>query len=422
MSVVISQNDKRILRELAKKQLDLAKREENQKRIKQWYEHNSLKGDRPLIHLEMGSFEQEILPDRMQCVGEYARMIEKRLLSNFLNQELFDDDRVTPDCYEMNYDSWFILFNIPIEVEHTKARDGSISVGHHFKSVIKDLETDYHKLGETVYGVDINATLARKNILEELIGDILPVQLQMNGLYSVPTQMLVHFMSMEDMMYNMYDYPELFKEMMQRIAKDTINYYRYLEEKRVILPTVGHEALGQGSWCYNTELPGWAEYNQRIFTTKDVWGFMDSQETVGISPEMYEEYIFPCYQKIADQYGLLSYGCCEKVDPIWDNCISKLTNLRKVSISPWCNEEFMGERLRGSKVIYHRKPSPNYLGIGNVLEEEAVRCHIRKSLNAAQGCKMEIAQRDVYTINHDIDKARRYVKIIREEIENHWKA
>ena len=81
----------------------------------------------------------------------------------------------------------------------------------------------------------------------------------------------------------------------------------------------------------------------------------------------------------------------------------------------------MGGRLRGSNVIYHRKPSPNFLGVNAVLDEEAVREHIRKSLHAARGCRMEITQRDVYTINHDIGKARRYVEIIRQEIENHWK-
>ena len=242
----------------------------------------------------------------------------------------------------------------------------------------------------------------------------------MDCLYSVPTQMVVHFMSMENMMFNMYDYPDLFKEMMGRIADDTLAYYRMLEEKRLILPTTGFEGVGQGSWSFTDELPGEEEWKKRPFTTKDVWGFMDSQETVGISPEMYEEFIFPCYKKISEQFGLLSYGCCEPANPIWDRCISKLTNLRKVSISPWCDEEFMGERLRGSKVIYHRKPSPNFLGVGTTLDEEAFREHIRKSLKAARGCEMEITQRDVYTINHDIPKAKRYVEIIREEIEDHW--
>lgn len=227
-------------------------------------------------------------------------------------------------------------------------------------------------------------------------------------------------MSMENMMFNMYDYPELFKEMMDRIAEDTLAYYKFLEEKHLILPTVSYEGVGQGTWAFTKELPGYDQIGKKIFTPKDVWGFMDSQETVGISPKMYEEFIFPCYKKISGQYGMLSYGCCEPVHPIWDRCISKLENLRKVSISPWCDEKFMGERLQGSKVIYQRKPSPNYLGVGTQLDEEALRQHIDTTLEAAKGCKLEITQRDVYTINKDISKARRYVSIIREEIAKYW--
>lgn len=411
----IDDQDRVILRELAKKQHEYSQMESNQKRVKEWYAHNSLKGERPMIHLEMWTFAQEILPQRLKCTGEFAREVETNLYCNFLNQELFDDDRVTPDYYALNYDTHFDLFNIKIEKHNAEG-----SVGHQFVSVVEDLEDDYDKLEDTDFGVDVETTMAKKQAIEECIGDILPVNLTMDCLYSVPTQMIVHFMKMENMMYNIYDYPELFKEMMDRVANDTLAYYRMLEEKRLILPTVGGESLGQGSWCYNHELPDWEEAKKRSLTTKDVWGFMDSQETVGISPAMFEEFIFPCYKKISEQYGLLSYGCCEPVDPIWDNCISKLENLRKVSISPWCNEEFMGERLRGSKVIYHRKPSPNFLGIGTTLDEEAVRAHIRASLMAAKGCKMEITQRDVYSINHDIAKAKRYVDIIKEEIENCW--
>jgi hypothetical protein len=242
----------------------------------------------------------------------------------------------------------------------------------------------------------------------------------MNCLYSVPTQDLVHIMSMESMMYNMMDYPELFTEMMDRIADYVFTFYDLLEQKAVILPTASHDNLGNGSLCYTDELPDGKEREKRPFTTRDVWGFMDSQETVGISPAMFEEFIFPCYQKIASRYGLLSYGCCEPVDKIWDSCLSKLENLRKLSISPWADEEFMGERLAGSGVIYFRKPSPNFLGVDKILDEDATRAHIRKTLIATKGCKVEIAQRDVYTIHNDIAKARRYVEIIREEIEKNW--
>ena len=421
MEYIISAQDREILREVAKKQLELANKESNKERIKLWYKHNALQGDRPMIHLEMWTFAQEILPQRLKCTGAFAKQVETMLYCNFLNQELFDDDRVTPDYFPLNYDTNFELFSIKINKQNATDAEGNQSVGHHFESIVEDLEDDYDKLKETTYGVDLETTEKKKKAIEEAIGDILPVKLQMDCLYSVPTQMLVHFMSMENMMFAMYDYPELFKEMMGRIADDTLAYYRMLEEKRLIMPTTSFESVGQGTWSFTNELPSWDEWEKRPFTTKDVWGFMDSQETVGISPAMYEEFIFPCYKKISEQYGLLSYGCCEPVDPIWDNCISKLTNLRKVSISPWCKEEVMGEKLKGSKVIYHRKPSPNFLGVDPVLDEAAFREHIRKSLYAARGCKMEITQRDVYTIHNNIDKARRYVEIIRQEIENNWK-
>ena len=407
---MIDGKDRMILRELAKKQYEYSQTEKNKNRIREWTDHNSLQGKRPMIHLELWTFAQEIIPQRLQCKGEFARDVETKLYCNFLNQELFDDDRVTPDYYPLPYDTHFTLFNIPIKKHNSVG-----SVGHEFISVVEDLEDDYVKLQATDYGVDMESTMLKKQALEEAFGDILPVRVQMVCLYSVPTQMIVHFMKMENMMFNIYDYPELFKEMMNRIADDTLAYYRMLEEKHLILPTTGGESLGQGSWCYNRELPGEEEAKIRPLTTRDVWGFMDSQETVGLSPEMFEEFIFPCYKKISEQYGLLSYGCCEPVDPIWENCISKLENLRKVSISPWCNEEYMGERLKGSKTIFHRKPSPNYLGVGTVLDEEAVRESIRKTMKASEGCKLEITQRDVYTINNDPKKAKRYVDIIKAE-------
>lgn len=294
-------------------------------------------------------------------------------------------------------------------------------MGHHFVSVVEELEEDYDKLKKSTFGVNLESTETKRQQIEEAIGNILPVRMSMDCLYSVPTQMLVHFMSMENMMFNMYDYPELFKEMMDRIVDDTLSYYRFLEEKKLILPTVSYEDVGQGTWAFTNKLPGYDEIRKRDFTTKDVWGFMDSQETVGISPQMFEKFIFPCYKKISEQYGILSYGCCEPVHPIWDSCISKLKNLRKVSISPWCDEAFMGERLRGSNVIYQRKPSPNFWGVGANLDEDALRKHIDATLEAAQGCKLEITQRDVYTINHDLSKAHRYVEILREEIDKKWK-
>ena len=112
---------------------------------------------------------------------------------------------------------------------------------------------------------------------------------------------------------------------------------------------------------------------------------------------------------------MLSYGCCEPVDKIWDSCLSTLPNMRKISISPWCDEAFMGERLCGSNIVYHRKPRATYLGVGTSLDEEGLRASIRKTLDCAKGCTIEFTQRDVYTVNNDVNKVKRYVDIVKGE-------
>ena len=80
----------------------------------------------------------------------------------------------------------------------------------------------------------------------------------------------------------------------------------------------------------------------------------------------------------------------------------------------------MGEALRGKRIVFHRKPSPNFLGVNTALDENAVTAHIKKTLKAAAGCTLEITQRDVYTIHNDLNKACRYVKLIRECIDQYW--
>jgi len=412
----INQHDKTILRNLASRQRAYAESERNKSLIEKWKSHNAFKGEKPLIHLELGTFAQEVVDVRMLCEGKTARRFERALLSNFLNFELFEDDKVVPDSYHIFHHTGFTPLGIEDKV--TYAKEGGL--GHHFEETISDLEADFHLIKHVDPVYDKEGTMAEMDLANDTFGDILPVKLAMNSLVSSLTQKLIHIMGMQTTFTSMYDYPELFHKMMRALTDDTIGYFRFLERENLMLPTVGCEDLDQGSLCFTDELPGESVLKQRPLVSRDVWGYMDSQETVGVSPDMFGEFYYPYYLEVSKQFGLLSYGCCEPVDPLWDRFISNFENLRKVSISPWCNEEFMGERLDGKKIMYHRKPSPNFLGVGAVLDEDGLRAHIRKSLKAAKGCKMEITQRDVYTINHDIGKAKRFIEIIRDEIEKNW--
>ena len=91
-----------------------------------------------------------------------------------------------------------------------------------------------------------------------------------------------------------------------------------------------------------------------------------------------------------------------------------------MSISPWCDEEFMGERLQGSDIIYHRKPSYIYLGVGSELDVDAFIKDMIKTLKAAKGCKLEFAFRCIYTLTGNREKPRQAIKILRNLIDEYW--
>ena len=410
----MTNKDRERLRYLAAHQLEIANSPKNLERVELWKRHNMYKGERPPIHIEVGTFAHEAINPLLQCEDEYARWVEYKLIHNFINLEEFDDDRVVPPYFQQTYDIYFTLFGHHIKQTVVKKDDGT-EMGHHFEHIIDDLGDDFHLIkSPSVFGVNKESTYKKQEQFNDIFGDILPVRLVSDGLYSTPTQHVVHMMGMENMLYSMYDYPDEFKEMMDRIADDYIAYFKHLEAENVLLQNNSFEWICQGSMGFYDEEP-----KQGQIKTNDLWGFMDSQETVGISPEMFREFIFPCYNKIASVFGRLSYGCCEPVNTFWKD-IKTLPNLKKVSISPWCDEDFMAEQLRNSGIIYHRKPNPTYLGVGIRLDEDAFRQHIEKTIKTARGCKLEICQRDVYTVNKDMDRVRRYVQIIREAIDKYW--
>lgn len=414
---LITDEERIYLRELAKKQLEYSMLPIMKEREKLWYQHNDLKVNHPMIHFEMYTFQNDILPE-LKCISDAARDIEFFINRIIINHELIGDDKIVPDYFPISWRRNFVLFGLDIERRHAVDSQGR-NLGFHTMYPISDLNKDIHMLGQTTYSVDRDATLKWKAFVEDIIGDILPVRITMGSLGASLSQNIVNLMGMETMLYTLIDYPDMFHDVMKRMTNDYIDHMRWLENENLLVLNNGNDGVAQGTFGFTDELPG-ADYTGDRVKTNNTWGYMDSQETVSISPEMFGEFFAPYYSKIAENFGLLNYACCEPVHTIWEKYVSKFHGLRKVSISPWCDEEYMGNMLRGSNVIFHRKPSPNYVGVGKEFDEAGFAEHILKTINCAKGCRLEFSFRDVYTLNGDISKPRRAVKIVRDLIEKHW--
>ena len=411
----IEGKERNYLRDLARKQMEYAHLQIMEERKKRWYRHNDCKQEFPMVHFEASSVWREIYPQQI-CQTEIARKIEHHLFSEIINHDMIDDDRVVAPFYRMFMDTQMRLFDQKFEEKHITDSHGR-DIGYKYDHLINDLgNNEVDKLSDSVFVDNSSKTLEWKEIVEDVIGDILPIRI---GIFSPPVYLsyhLVQLMGLEKMAMFLYDYPDEFHKLMKRMTDDYMAYFRWLEDRSFLYVNNGNDWIGHGTFGFNTTL-----LKTDPVKAKNVWGYMNSQETTIISPLMYEEFFYPYYKRISEEFGLLNYGCCEPVHNIWNQCVSKYNNLRKVSVSPWCNEYFMGNALRNTNIIYHRKPNPYYIGVGRKFNEDEFRKHILKTIHAARGCRLEITFRDIYTVENDITRPARAVRIVRELLENNWK-
>jgi len=409
---MILPEERKILRELALKQAEYAALPEQKEKEKLWYRHNALQSERPVVVVEMGSFEKELLP-RARCTSPLAAHMEHLMNRQIVSYERIGDDKVVPSVLNIDMQIFHRAFDMDFRRIVPKEKSETMQ-GFQFDHPIRNLEEDFHKLRHSVFGYDAELNRARLEAARDAVGDILPVGMKNHSIEwsGAITATAVNLMGLEELLVNLAAAPELAEKLLDFIVTDLEMQIDWMEELGILTANNGNDFAGAGSYGFTKELNP-AEGKVR---PKDMWFNTNSQESSSISPRMYGEQIFPFIKRLASRFGLIYYGCCEPVHAVWKDYVSTIPNLRKVSVSMWCDEDYMGEALKGSGVIYSRKPSPLLIGTKDPFDEDAFRAHIRKTLVAAKGCGIEFIYRDVYTLGGDTSKPARAVKIIREMI------
>jgi hypothetical protein len=420
MPYSLPENERLYLRELAKRQAEIAALPVMERRRRMWTAMNDgTPGARPPFAIETWTFDRDFMPASIfKCQSAYGRRLEGGFLRNIRHHELLDDDHVCPDTLDRGWHVWANEFGIDIRTTYAKDAEGVVT-GYHFECPITDLKNGFDQIKPTTFGVNREATLEEKAFLEETFGDILPVALR-SGTYgnNYLTQRLMRLMSMETFFLAMYDCPDTLHALMAMLRDNALRMARWAEQEGLL--ALNNRNQCTCGTCFNfTNLLPKAPVAPGQVKLSDMWSGMDSQETVGVSPELFHEFCFPYYRDLAALYGLVYWGCCEPADPIWELSLSKLPNLKAVSISRWADQAYMAEALSGKGIVYSRKPDPNLLGVNVKLDEEAWAKEIRTTLEitAGKNLPVEFVVRDVYSMHGNLDKPRRAVEIARREID-----
>ena len=408
----ISLKDREILRELAARKATFANSKRNEEILAMW--DNQAKGVRntPTVRLLFSNFTDEVVGNRLRCEGKDARKLEWQLLSSMVGRELFDDDTPVSDRFDVGIFATVNPFGTPPNIIRQKG-----TIGYHIEPLTDDIEEDFELFCNGGFSVDVKGTEEWCAYADEVFGDILPSRIIQKSLPGFMTNPLVKMINMENYYMSMYDSPETLHKIMDMAATVYEKYFDYLEEKGLLLPTNGICSVAQESFAFTEELPS----EGPITSTKQVWGFLESQETTAVSPQTYGEFVYPYQDRLVKRFGLLSYGCCERVDAIWEDYLSKWDNLRKLSVSPFNNEPLVGEYLRSSRIVYYSKPRAEFVTNTGPLDEEAIIKCFKGISEAASGCLFEVAQREVGTIYGDFERGRRYVELAKQAIAEYWK-
>ncbi len=419
MPYSLEKNELNRLRELSRRQAEIAALPVMEQRRRRWTAMNDARpGAVPPFAIETWTFDRDFMPDSIfQCKSSYGRALEMGFLRNIRHHEILGDDHVCPGTIDIGWHVRLDEFGIEIPSVSVKDSEG-VATAWRPDHPIKDLKDGFDMIRPARFSVDREGTLESKAFLEECFGDIMPVVIRSahTGNNSL-TQRVLRLMTMETFFLAMYDCPGKLHELMAILRDNAARMARWAEQEGLLSLNNGNQCTCGTCYNFTTLLPK-APIGDGAVKLSDMWGYMDSQETVGVSPELFHEFCFPYYRDLAAMYGLVYWGCCEPADPVWEQSLSKLPNLKAVSISRWANQQFMADVLDGRGIVFSRKPNPNLLGVEARLDEDAWAKEIREILEivARGNVPLEFVVRDVYSMHGNMEKPRRAVEIARREI------
>jgi hypothetical protein len=422
LSDVISAADRKQIRELAMKLKELSALPVMAERKRQWTALHDLKMERPMILFETTSIQGYIDASELKCTNPLLRAVERNMRDTVRHAEEVGDDLVVEPYYRIGWQMELPSFGVPVEMKPATTMTGETSLGYSFNFPIATPE-DIVKLQRREFGVDRKRTLQMKAVLEDVMGDILPVRVGnydpflgepgdegWTGMFFFGlTWQLYRFIGNNGLMYWPYDAPEAIHKLMQYMLDDRLRLFDFMEKQNLLVPNTDTQMAGPRGYGYVSELPK-ADVSGSA-TLKQLWGWAESQESTMISPDMFKEFVLPYLAKLSEKFGLIYYGCCEPVHDRLDLIMEAIPNLRSVTVSGWADFQKIGDML-GSKYVYSRKPTPAFLSGPNP-QWDAVEADMKKTQAATKHCNVEILYRDLYTIEGDRARLRKWVEMTR---------
>ena len=401
--------DRTILRDLARRYLDICHADAQRERRDLWRRHNSLKRTRSPIYIR--AFAWPEMPES-ECVCDQPFL---RTYEDFFRRALFWDSLKDDSIFE----PWVTLDAICITPPEgvwglpTRWIAGTDPRGSRRMDPPIVRPEDAHRLVPPHHRIDEAETQRRAAMLDDALGGAIPIVVSRAPCYrawdaDISTQ-LAQLRGLDQIMIDMLERPDWLHGVLA-FMRDGILRVHEEAEKAGDWSLAAHE---NQAMPYAEELDDPAP-DGRSVTRDKLWWFCASQETTLVGPDLFDEFMLQYQRPIIEKFGLAAYGCCEDLT-LKIPLLRRIPNLRRIAVSPMANVAKCAEAIGQDYVLSYR-PSPSDM-VGYGFDPERIRRILRRDLAACRECHTDITLKDVETVQGDPTRVRDWVRITREAIE-----
>lgn len=384
----MTQGDKSTVRELAKRYMEMAASERQQKMNRRMKATNDLELVRPPVLLDEIPWYQMDIDGELCCICEdkRARAVEYEFRKAIYRRKHIKADTLFEPFYrvKMSYDSTGIGISAKEDILRTD--DTNNIVSHSYADLLSE-EGSEELIKIPTFTARPDKDEANMEFYSDLLGDSIPVRLCGRGyLYHAPWDVIARLRGVEPILFDLYDRPEHLHAIRQRFHDAALAEMDFVEANLKV------DGTAPSLHCTPSYISGLGDEGW-----KATW-FRGMAQCFGdISPAMLGEFDIDYSKALAERFAYSYYGCCEPLDRKLD-VITKISNLRKIGVSPWANEEIMAEWM-GGRYVYARKPNPANVAIST--DPDVIRCETEKTVKLAikHGCPLELVLKDISTVS-----------------------
>jgi hypothetical protein len=408
----ISENHRRMLRELGKKVADIASLPINGIRKDLWRRVNGLEKVKPPICIyEIPWNEMDVDGElELKTADPMCRQIEWELRETLYRWHHLQADMVVEPVVYSPLAISNTGFGIREDVDVLKTDETNAVVSRHFKIQLQS-EDDLEKIKMPVITHDEARSEKLFLALTEVFGGVLPVR--QGGVKSFTFNAwdeLVRLTGVQEVLLDLAMRPDFVHKAIGRLTDAYLCGLDQFESLHLLASNNDNSYTTTGGYGYTDELPP-AETAPRSLRAADLWGRSMSQIFSEVSPAMHDEFALHYEMKWLRRFGMTYYGCCEPLHRKVD-ILKKVPNLRKISMSPWVNFEEAVENV-GNRYVFSFKPNPAFLA-EDTWNPEKVRDDLRCKLAKAGNCVVEVVLKDISTVRHEPQRLWEWAKVADE--------